>query len=111
MDLMSAEKFSKAWSECRMVLSGAVQGLGLLVGILLVVPFLLSLLLRGALVFEILCAPLIETACAVAAEVGEEEVPMTVLKIIGPGIARCLLPPCLLLAGPVSQAFPRVANI
>ena len=104
MDLMSAEKFSKAWSECRMVLSGVVQGLGLLV-----VPFLLSLLLVGALVFENLCASLIEIACAVAAEVGEEEVPMTVLKIIGPGIARCLLP--LLFADLVSQASPRLANI
>ena len=62
MDLMSAEKFSKAWSECRMVLSGVVQGLALLLSILLVIPFLMSLLLRGASVFVSLCAPLIETA-------------------------------------------------
>ena len=92
-----------------MVLSSVVQGLCLLVGILLVVPFLLSLLLLGALVFENLCASLIEIACAVAAEVGEEEVPMTVLKIMGPGIARCLLP--LLFVDLVSQASPRLANI
>ena len=71
MDSMSAEKFSKAWSECRMFLSGVVQWLDFLV-----FSFLLSLFLVGALVFENLCASLTEMACAVAAEVGEEEVPM-----------------------------------
>ena len=106
MDVMSAEKFSKAWSECRMVLSGEVQGL-----VLMVASMLLFLLLEGASVFVSLCAWLIEMAWAAAAEVGEEEDPITVLKIIGPGIARCLFPPCLLFEDPVLQAFPRVANI
>ena len=40
MEVMSAEKFSKAWSEYRMVLSGVVQGLVLIVGSLSVVLFL-----------------------------------------------------------------------
>ena len=104
MDSISAEKFSKAWSECRMVLSGVVQWLDFTVS-----PFLLSLFFVGALVFENLCASLTEMACAVAAEVGEEEVPMTMLKIIGLEISRCLLP--FLFADLVSQASPRLASI
>ena len=100
MDSMSVEKFSNALSEYWMVLSGVVQWL---VGILVAVPFLLSLSLRGAL--------LIEAACAVAAEVGEEEVPVIVPKIIGPGIARCLFSLCLLFSDLVSQASPRLAKI
>ena len=106
MDVMSAEKFSKAWSECRMVLSGVVQGL-----VLMVAPLLLFLLLGGALVFLSLCAWLIEIVWAAAAEAGEEEDPITVLKIMGPGIAKCLFPPCLLFEDPVLQAFPRVDKI
>ena len=106
MNVMSAEKFSKAWSECRMVLSGVVQGL-----VSLVVPLLMFLLLGGASVFVSLCTWLIEIAWAAAAEAGEEEDPITVLKIIGPGIARCLFPPCLLFEDPVLQALPRVVNI
>ena len=100
MDLMSVEKFSNALSEYWMVLSSVVQWL---VGLFVVVPFLLSLSLRGAL--------LIEAVCAIAAKVGEEEVPMIVPKIIGPGIARCLFPLCLLFADLVSQTSPRLANI
>ena len=106
MDVMSAEKFSKAWSECRMVLSGVVQGL-----VLVVASMLLFLLLEGASVFGNMCVWLIEIAWAAAAEAGEEEDPITVLKIMGPGIAKCLFPPCLLFEDPVLQAFPRVVNI
>ena len=83
MDIMSAEKFSKAWSEYRMVLSGVVQGLVLTVGSLSVVLFL-----EGVLVFVILCAWLSAVAWAAAAEAGGERDPITVLKITGPDIAR-----------------------
>ena len=106
MDVMSAEKFSKAWSEYRMVLSGVVQGLVLMVGLML-----LFLLLEGASVFVRLCAWLIDMAWAAAAEVGEEEDPITVLKITGPEIAKCLFFPCLLIEDPMLQAFPNVDKI
>ena len=106
MDVMSAEKFSKAWSEYRMVLSGVVQGLVLIVGSLSLVLFL-----EGALVFVRLCAWLIDMAWAAAAEVGREEDPITVLKITGPEIAKCSFFPCLLFEDLMLQAFPSVDKI
>ena len=50
-------------------------------------------------------------AWAVAAEAGEEEDPITVLKITGPEFARCWFFPCLLFEDPMSQAFPNVDKI
>ena len=103
MDVMSAEKFSKAWSEYRMVLSGVVQGLVLIVGSLSLVLFL-----EGALVFVRLCAWLNDIAWAAA---GGEEDPITVLKITGPEIAKCSFFPCLLFEDLMLQAFPSVDKI
>ena len=106
MDVMSAEKFSKAWSEYRMVLSGVVQGLVLIVGSLSVVLFL-----EGVLVFVRLCAWLSAVAWAAAAEAGGERDPITVLKITGPVIVKCSFFPCLLFEDLMLQAFPSVDKI
>ena len=98
---MAVVKCFKAWYECRIVLSGVVQGL-----VSFLILFEVLLLLWGALVFVILCAWLIEVAWAAAAIVVEEEDPMTVLNIIGLEISRCLL-----FEGSFLHAVPRVVNI
>ena len=87
MDSISAEKFSTAWFEYWMVLSSWVHWLGWLVSV------------------SFWCVLLIEAVCAIAARFGPDEVPMIVPKMMGPGIARCLL--SLLLLDLVSQVSSR----